>query len=43
MITLISDKFTLVKTDFFIRDLVHQRPEWSTPKQIAHPEGFVPP
>jgi hypothetical protein len=43
MITLTSDKFALVKAGFSIRDLIHQVPGRSTPRQIAHPRGFAPP
>jgi hypothetical protein len=42
MITLTSDKFTLVKVSFYIRNPVHQGLEWSTPRQIAHLGGFAP-
>jgi hypothetical protein len=41
MITLILDKFALVKVGFSIRDPVHQGPGRSTPRWIAHPEGFA--
>jgi hypothetical protein len=43
MITLISDKFILVKADFSTRDPVHQGPGRSTPRQIAHLGGFATP
>jgi hypothetical protein len=42
MITLTSDKFTLLKVGFSIRDSVHQGPKRSTPRKIAHPGGFTP-
>jgi hypothetical protein len=38
-----SAKFTLVKVGFSIKDPIHQGPEWSTLRQIAHPRGFAPP
>jgi hypothetical protein len=43
MITLISDKFVLIKVYFSIRDLVHQRLGWSTPSQMARPGSFAHP
>jgi hypothetical protein len=42
-ITLTSDKLTLIKGRFSIKDLVHQGPRLPTPRQIAHPGGFAPP
>jgi hypothetical protein len=42
MITLILDKHALVKVGFPMKDLVHQRPGWSTPHQEARPGGFTP-
>jgi hypothetical protein len=42
MVTLTSDKFTLVKADFSIRESIHQEPERSTPQLMARPEGFTP-
>jgi hypothetical protein len=42
IITVISDKFALVKAGFFIRDSVYQEPEWSTSRQRACPGGFTP-
>jgi hypothetical protein len=42
MITLTPDRLTLVKTGFSVKDLVHQGPGRSTPRQTVHPGGFIP-
>jgi hypothetical protein len=34
------DKLVLIKTNFSIRDSVHQRPERSAPCQMASPGSF---
>jgi hypothetical protein len=41
MISLTSDKLTLIRAGFSIKDPVHQGPRRSTPKQITHPEGLA--
>jgi hypothetical protein len=43
VITLTSDKLSVVKEGFSIRDYVHQGHEWSTPRQIERHGGFAPP
>jgi hypothetical protein len=43
MITLTSDKFTLVKVNFSKRDPVDHGPERSTLRQMGHLGGFAPP
>jgi hypothetical protein len=42
VITLTSDKLSVVKEGFCIRDYVHQGHEWSTPRQIEHHGGLHP-
>jgi hypothetical protein len=43
MITLILDKLVLVKVGFSMKDSVYQGPWRTTPHQISHPGGFMPP
>jgi hypothetical protein len=43
MIALTSDKLTLIKMGFSMKDLVHQGLGQSTPKQITHLKGFAAP
>jgi hypothetical protein len=43
MITLILDKFTLVKVSFSIRVPIHQGFKRSTQGQMTHPRGFTTP
>jgi hypothetical protein len=42
MIILTSDKLTMVKTGFSIRDSIYQGPKRSTPCQMAALGGFTP-
>jgi hypothetical protein len=42
MFTLTSNKLTLIRARFSIKDPIHQRLERSTPKQIICPRGFAP-
>jgi hypothetical protein len=43
MITLTSDKHTLVKADFSMKDSVQQEPSKTTPHHVHHSGGFTPP
>jgi hypothetical protein len=42
MITLILDKLTPIKAEFYIKVPVHQGPGRSIPKQTASPGGLGP-
>jgi hypothetical protein len=42
MVTLILNKLALIRVEFSMKDLVHQRSRRSTPEQIVHLGSFAP-